>query len=118
MTFINPSEIPNPRLQIPSKIQIPNFKLQPAYAIRLRRGTRFNPPTPYGYGVAGASHGSLIINSIEFPSALVGMALAQSAVLQFQIPFRAFPGFFVPPISRGQIRTFSLEHFAMNFGAA
>src|SRR5438477_6107098 len=60
----------------------------------------------------------LIINAVEFPAALAGMALAERAVLHLQIPLGTLPCIFVPPISRGPIRPFLPKNFSLNFRAA
>src|SRR3954447_24775213 len=59
--------------------------------------------------------GSLIINSIQFPSSLRFVTPNHFGVLQLQIPLDAAPRFFVPPVSGKQIRTALIDYFPEHF---
>src|SRR5262249_36258273 len=62
--------------------------------------------------------GRLVIDSIHLPSSLAFVHANEFTILQLQIPFGAYPGFFVPPISSKKIRTALIADFSRNFRTA
>src|SRR5215831_10743573 len=59
----------------------------------------------------------LVINAVDFPSLITLLNANQLTTLQLQIPFGPRPRFFVPPISRKQIRPVLPNDFATKIGA-
>ena len=60
----------------------------------------------------------LIINPIQLPSSLRFVTPNQFPIFQLQIPLRARPRFFVPPVSGNQKWTPPIDDFTANICAA
>src|SRR2546423_2192278 len=52
----------------------------------------------------------LIIKAVKTPSVCTFVAMTDNSVSQLQIPLRAFPMFFIPPIARGETGPLPREH--------
>ena len=60
----------------------------------------------------------LIVNPIDLPGFTALVTTHQKALIQLQIPFRAGPRGFIPPIAGKQIRAALIRDFAVNFAGA